>query len=95
MTEDEHGNSTENLANLHILKHRSGDIGVVPLCFEGKYVRFSNFPQFGNDVIKDSLMNYDIRPNDSFDNESPYSNPPRSSPQGYNPFQPEDDLDFQ
>ena len=61
-----------------ILKHRSGDLGVVNLRFEGKYVRFSNPPTF----TVDSKMNTDIKPNESFDNpvdatqESGYGLPP-------------------
>ncbi len=62
------GNSTANLANIHILKFRSGDTGVCPLMFEGKYVRFRDFPVIGEPVIIDSKMNAEIRPNDNFDN---------------------------
>lgn len=75
---DECGRSTENQATLRILKHRSGDLGVVNLRFEGKYVRFSNPPTF----TVDSKMNTDIKPNESFDNpadatqESGYGLPP-------------------
>lgn len=68
MEQDEHGNSTANLANIHILKFRSGDTGVCPLMFEGKYVRFGDFPVFNNSVIIDSKMNSEIKPNDNFDN---------------------------
>ena len=66
--QDEHGNSTENLAELRILKHRSGDIGIVRLQFEGKYVRFSNIPVIPQTVVKDSKINNDITPNIKFDN---------------------------
>ena len=67
--QDEHGNSTENLAELLILKHRSGDIGKVELQFEGKYVRFSNMPITVPQVVTiDSKMNADISPNTNFDN---------------------------
>ena len=66
--QDEMGNSTVNLANIHILKYRSGETGVCPLMFEGKYVRFRDFPVFNEPVIYDSKMNSEIRPNDSFDN---------------------------
>ncbi|MCR5191985.1 MAG: replicative DNA helicase [Bacteroidales bacterium] len=62
--QDEHGDSTENQATLRILKHRSGELGVVKLRFEGKYVRFSNPPLF----TVDSKINTDIKPNGSFDN---------------------------
>ena len=65
---DEQGNSTANLANIHILKFRSGDTGVCPLMFEGKYVRFGDFPVIRDSVIIDSKMNADIKPNDNFDN---------------------------
>ena len=68
MEVDEQGNSTANLANIHILKFRSGDTGVCPLMFEGKYVRFGDFPVFNNSVIIDSKMNSEIKPNDNFDN---------------------------
>lgn len=68
MEQDEQGNSTVNLANIHILKFRSGDTGVCPLMFEGKYVRFRDFPVYGEPVIVDSKMNAEIRPNDNFDN---------------------------
>lgn len=67
MTEDENGNSTENLANLRVLKHRSGELGVASLCFEGKYVRFSDFR---NEQILESRMNSDIRPNNDFDSSA-------------------------
>ena len=60
---DEHNNSTENQATLRILKHRSGELGVVNLRFDGKYVRFSNPPLF----TVESRMNSDIKPNGSFD----------------------------
>ena len=66
--QDDQGNSTVNLANIHILKFRSGDTGVCPLMFEGKYVRFRDFPVIGEPVIFDSKMNAEIRPNDNFDN---------------------------
>lgn len=66
--QDDQGNSTANLANIHILKFRSGDTGVCPLMFEGKYVRFRDFPVIGEPVIIDSKMNAEIRPNDNFDN---------------------------
>ena len=66
--QDDQGNSTVNLANIHILKFRSGNPGVCPLMFEGKYVRFRDFPVIGEPVIIDSKMNAEIRPNDNFDN---------------------------
>lgn len=66
--EDEMGNSTANLANIHILKFRSGDTGVCPLMFEGKFVRFRDFPVIGEPKIRDSKMNAEIRQNDDFDN---------------------------
>lgn len=66
--QDDQGNSTANLANIHILKFRSGDTGVCPLMFEGKYVRFRDFPAVGEPMIIDSKMNADIIPNDNFDN---------------------------
>lgn len=66
--QDEMGNSTANLANIHILKFRSGDTGVCPLMFEGKYVRFRDFPVVGEPMIIDSKMNAEIKPNDGFDN---------------------------
>ena len=68
MEQDDHGNSTEKLANIHILKFRSGDTDIFPLMFEGKYVRFRDFPVIGEPVIIDSKMNAEIRPNDNFDN---------------------------
>ena len=68
MEQDDHGNSTEKLANIHILKFRSGDTDIFPLMFEGKYVRFRDFPVIGAPVIIDSKMNAEIRPNDNFDN---------------------------
>jgi hypothetical protein len=66
--QDEHGNSTENLAELRILKHRSGDIGTVKLQFEGRYVRFSNIPVIPQVMVVDSKMNRDLSPNVGFDN---------------------------
>ena len=66
--QDEMGNSTANLANIHILKFRSGDTGVCPLMFEGKFVRFRDFPVIGEPKIRDSKMNAEIRQNDDFDN---------------------------
>ena len=66
--QDDQGNSTANLANIHILKFRSGNPDICPLMFEGKYVRFRDFPVFGEPVIIDSKMNAEIRPNDNFDN---------------------------
>ena len=66
--QDDQGNSTANLANIHILKFRSGDTGVCPLMFEGKYVRFRDFPVIGEPVIIDSKMNAEIGPNDNYDN---------------------------
>ena len=68
MEQDENGNSTVNLANIDILKFRSGDTGVCPLRVEGKYVRFRDFPVFNEPVIYDSKMNAEIKPNDNFDN---------------------------
>ena len=65
---DDHGNSTANLANIHILKFRSGNPDICPLMFEGNYVRFRDFPVIGEPVIIDSKMNAEIRPNDNFDN---------------------------
>ena len=65
--QDDQGNSTANLANIHILKFRSGDTGVCPLMFEGKYVRFRDFPILGEPVIVDSKMNHDLTPNEGFD----------------------------
>jgi hypothetical protein len=62
------GNSTANLANIHILKFRSGDTGVCQLMFEGKFVRFRDFPVIGEPKIRDSKMNAEIRQNDDFDN---------------------------
>ena len=72
MEQDENGNSTVNLANIHILKFRSGDTGVCPLMFEGKYVRFRDFPVFNEPVIYDSKMNAEIKPNDNFDKNLQY-----------------------
>ena len=66
--QDDQGNSTANLANIHILKFRSGDTGVCPLMFEGRYVRFRDFPVVGEPMIRDSKMNAEIKPNDRFDN---------------------------
>ena len=68
--QDEHGNSTENLAELRILKHRSGDIGKVMLEFEGRFVRFSNISIIPQTIVKDSKMNRDIAPNANFDGPS-------------------------
>ena len=68
--QDEHGNSTENLAELRILKHRSGDIGKVMLEFEGRFVRFSNIPVIPQVMVVDSKMNKDITPNANFDGPS-------------------------
>lgn len=65
---DDQGNSTANLANIHILKFRSGDTGVCRLMFDGRYVRFRDFPVFNEPVIFDSKMNAEIKPNESFDN---------------------------
>lgn len=67
IAQDEHGNSTANLANIHILKFRSGNPDVCPLMFEGNYVRFSDFPA-PHEVIFDSKINAEIKPNDNFDN---------------------------
>lgn len=61
--QDEQGNSTANLANIHILKFRSGDTDVCRLMFDGKYVRFRDFP-----VIVASKINAEIKPNVDFDN---------------------------
>ena len=66
--QDEMGNSTANLANIHILKFRSGDTGVCPLMFEGKFVRFRDFPVIEEPMIRDSKMNAEIKQNDDFDN---------------------------
>ena len=68
LEQDEMGNSTANLANIHILKFRSGDTGVCPLMFEGKFVRFRDFPVIGEPMIRDSKMNAEIKQNDDFDN---------------------------
>ena len=68
MEQDDHGNSTANLANIHILKFRSGEPDVCPLMFEGKYVRFRDFPVIREPVIYDSKMNAEIKPNEKFDN---------------------------
>lgn len=62
---DEQGNSTANLANIHILKFRSGNPDICPLMFEGNYVRFRDFPVIGEPVIIDSKMNAEITPNDN------------------------------
>ncbi len=87
---DDHGNSTANLANIHILKFRSGNPDICPLMFEGNYVRFRDFPVVGEPVIIDSKMNAEIKPNDKFDNpakEPEYDNdgnpilPPLPSPE--------------
>ncbi|MCR4829265.1 MAG: replicative DNA helicase [Bacteroidales bacterium] len=40
---DDQGRDITELANLHILKHRSGSLGIVPLRFEDRYVRFSDW----------------------------------------------------
>lgn len=45
LTTDAHGHSTENLADLHILKHRAGECGTVSLQFIGKYFRFEDMPR--------------------------------------------------
>ena len=66
--QDERGNSTANLANIHILKFRSGDTDVCPLMFDGRYVKFSDFPVISEPIIYDSKMNAEIRPNEKFDN---------------------------
>ncbi len=68
LEQDEHGNSTANLANIHILKFRAGDKGICPLMFEGKYVRFRDFPIVEEPALIDSKMNAEIKPNDKFDN---------------------------
>ena len=68
LEQDEHGNSTRNLANIHILKFRSGDTGICPLMFEGKYVRFGDFPVIQNTITVDSKMNAELKPNENFDN---------------------------
>ena len=90
LEQDERGNSTANLANIHILKFRSGNPDICPLMFEGKYVRFRDFPIIGEPMIVDSKMNAEIRPNDNFDNpakEPEYDNdgnpilPPLPSPE--------------
>lgn len=65
--QDDQGNSTKNMAELHILKHRSGDTGVIKLLFEDRYVRFSNFPFVQPVVEVESRLNADIKPNDNFD----------------------------
>ena len=54
---DTYGNSTEGMATLRILKHRSGDTGVVDLKFEGKYVRFSNLTMTVDSKINDGMSN--------------------------------------
>lgn len=66
--QDDNGNSTHSLANIHILKFRSGDTGICPLMFEGKYVRFGDFPVVPESVTIDSKMNAEIQPNRDFDN---------------------------
>ena len=66
--QDELGNSTAKLANIHILKFRAGDTDVCPLMFEGKYVRFGDFPIAKEEVILDSKINTKIGPNEKFDN---------------------------
>jgi hypothetical protein len=45
------------MATLRILKHRSGDTGVVDLKFEGKYVRFSNLTMTVDSKINDGMSN--------------------------------------
>ena len=81
MEVDEFGNSTERLANLHILKHRAGSTGVIPLQFEARCVRFSNMP---TDMVFESKMNADIKANDGFDANT-----------FDNPLKPDNDLPFE
>ncbi len=85
---DEQGNSTENQATLRILKHRSGDTGVVDLYFEGRYVRFSNKPIAQQTMMIESKINADIQANTNFDSTDGY----RTSdyPDSYPPIDPDD-----
>lgn len=63
---DDKGNSTYNLANLRVEKHRAGENGVVHLRFEPEYVRFMNQMDSPNIVALDNA-GAALKPNENFD----------------------------
>lgn len=65
--QDDHGNSTHGQATLRILKHRAGEKKNIEICFEARYMKFFDKPQYGKSVIFDSKMNADIKSNTNFD----------------------------
>ncbi len=48
LTEDEHGNSTEGVAEIIIRKHRNGAVGTVNLRFRQELARFENLGEFSS-----------------------------------------------
>lgn len=47
ITEDEKGNSTNNVGEVIIAKHRNGSLDTVPLKFIGKFTKFCDLDNFG------------------------------------------------
>jgi replicative DNA helicase len=47
ITEDEKGNSTSNVGEVIIAKHRNGSLDTVPLKFIGKFTKFCDLDNFG------------------------------------------------
>ena len=61
LMEDEHGNSTEGMAQLIVAKHRNGSLGDVPLRFISKFARFTDFESGEFDYAAD------LQPGHSFE----------------------------
>lgn len=65
ITEDEKGNSTQNVGEVIIAKHRNGSLDTVPLKFIGKFTKFCDLDSYGGGM------------NSNYGNNFPASGVPR------------------
>ncbi|MFR9606779.1 MAG: replicative DNA helicase [Rikenellaceae bacterium] len=78
---DDHGNSTEGLAEIVIAKHRNGEVGDVPLRFIAEEIRFANYDELQMSTLMASQNgNYNAAP--AIDEEYDDFDSPSNTPMG-------------